>query len=199
MKVKIMFLLAVVFAVGVGALIVFLPFKQEKDRLADQMAISSAKEKSLTNKVAEMQAVQTLQIEEQKKSGLVYFSQKTIPLSNNEVRIDILLNGAKDTSVDAVDLVLLYSPTLSVMEIIKGSALPSYPRTIFKDGVITVTGLALPNGNTVTYGKTGEVFAAIVFKRQGQGTVEINTKDTQAYFGCTPILDFASSFKPIKL
>lgn len=199
MKVKIMMFFSVILAMGVGALIVYLPFKQEKDRLTKQVAQSSAKEKRLINKVAEMKAAQSLQVEEQKKTSLVYFSQKTTPLPNNEVRIDISLNGKKDTSIDAADLILSYSSTLSIMEIIKGSAFPSYPRSMFQDGVITITGIALPQGNTVTYGKTGEVYATIILKKQGRGTIEINTKDTQVYFGGTPVLDFTSNFKPIEL
>ncbi len=199
MKVKLILLFFVILAMGVGALIVHLPSKREKDHLAEQLSRSSEMEKSLINKVAEMKAAQTLQVEEQKKAGLVYFSQKTTPLPNNEVRIEISLNGGKDTSIDAADLILSYSSTLSIMEIIKGSAFPSYPRSIFQDGVITITGIALPQGNTVTYGKTGEVYAVIILKKQGRGTIEINTKDTQAYFGGAPILDFTSSFKPIEL
>jgi len=199
-------LLAIVLAIGIGALIVYLPLKQEKDRLTNQLARSSEIEKGLNSKIKEMTTIQINQLEEQKKAGLagkkeglVYFSQKTIPLSNNEVQIDIFLSGEKNTSVDAADLVLSYTPTLRIREIKKGSAFPSYPRNMYKDGVITITGLALPQGNTVTYGKTGEVYATIILEKQAKGTVEINTKNTQAYFSGTPILDFTSSFKPIEL
>lgn len=206
MKVRVMMLFAVILAVGIGALVVYLPLKQEKDRLVDQLARSSEMEKSLTNKVEEMNVLQAKRLEEQKKAGLagkkeglVYFSQKTTLLPNNKAQIDIFLTGGKNILVDAADLVLSYSPNLSIKEIKNGAAFPSYPRSIYQDGVITITGLALPQGNLVTYGKTDEVYATIILEKQGQGTVEINTKDTQAYFNGTPILDFISSFKPIEL
>lgn len=206
MKAKIMMVLAVILAIGIGAIIVYLPLKQEKDRLADQIKRSQEVEKSLGKKVEEMNTQQAKQLEEQKKvglaqkkGGLVYFSQKTTPLPNNQVQIDISLSGEKNTSVDAADLVLSYSPTLIVKEIKKGTVFPSYPRASDKSGSITITGLALPLGNTVTYGKIDEVYTTIIFEKKGKGTVEINTKDTQAYFNGTPILDFTSSFKPIEL
>lgn len=206
MKAKIMMVLAVLLAVGIGAIIVYLPLKQEKDKLADQIKRSQEVEISLNKKVEEMNATQAKQLEEQKKiglaekkGGLVYFSQKTTPLSNNQVQVDISLSGEKNTSVDAADLVLSYSPTLIIKEIKKGSVFPSYPRASDKSGSITITGLALPLGNTVTYGKIDEVYATLIVEKQGKGTIEINTKDTQAYFNGTPILDFTSSFKPIAL
>lgn len=206
MKAKIMMVLAVLLAIGIGAIIVYLPLKQEKDRLADQIKRSQEVGKSLEKKVAEMNALQAKQLEEQKKvglaekkGGLVYFSQKTTPLQNNQVQIDISLSGEKNTSVDAADLVLSYSPTLIVKEIKKGTVFPSYPRASDKQGSITITGLALPLGNTVTYGKIDEIYVTLIIEKKGKGTVEINTKDTQAYFNGTPILDFTSSFKPIAL
>ena len=206
MKTKIMLVLAVLLAVGIGAIIVYLPLKQEKDRLADQIKRSQEVEKSLEKKVEEMNAQQAKQLEEQKnvglaekKGGLVYFSQKTTPLPNNQVQIDISLSGGKNTSVDAADLVLTYSPTLKIIEIKKGTVFPSYPRITDKQGSVTITGLALPLGNTVTYGKIDEIYATLIVDKQGKGTIEINTKDTQVYFNGTPILDFTSSFKPIDL
>jgi ribosomal protein S9 len=57
----------------------------------------------------------------------------------------------------------------------------------------------MPLGNAVTYGKINEVYATLIIEKRGKGTIEINTKDTQAYFNGTPILDFTSSFKPIEL
>jgi len=206
MKAKIMMVLAVLLAIGIGAIIAYLPLKQEKDKLADQIKRSQEVEKSLEKKVEEMNAVQAKQLEEQKKAGLaekkgglVYFSQKTTPLPNNQVQIDISLSGEKNTSVDAADLVLSYSPTLTVKEVNKGNVFPSYPRVNDRKGLITVTGLAMPLGNKVTYGKIDEVYVTLIVEKQGKGTVEINTKDTQAYFNGTPILDFTSSFKPIEL
>ncbi|MBI4973011.1 hypothetical protein HZC27_00150 [Candidatus Roizmanbacteria bacterium] len=206
MKAKIMMVIAVLLAVGIGAIIVYLPLKQEKDRLADQIKRSQEVEQSLTKKVEEMNAQQAKQLEEQKKvglaekkGGLVYFSQKTTPLPNNQVQIDISLSGEKNTSVDAADLVLSYSPTLTVKEIKKGTVFPSYPRSSDKQGTVTITGLAMPLSNTVTYGKIDEIYATLIIEKRGKGTIEINTKDTQAYFNGTPILDFTSSFKPIAL
>ena len=62
-----MMLLAVLLAVGIGAIIVYLPLKQEKDRLADQIKRSQEVEQSLTKKVDEMNTQQAKQLEEQKK------------------------------------------------------------------------------------------------------------------------------------
>ena len=54
MKAKIMMILAVLLAIGIGAIIVYLPLKQEKDKLADQIKRSQEVEKSLEKKVEEM-------------------------------------------------------------------------------------------------------------------------------------------------
>jgi hypothetical protein len=206
MKAKVMMVLTILLATGIGAIIVYLPLKQEKDRLADQITRSQEVKKSLEKKVAEINAVQATQLEEQKKAGLagkkgglVYFSQKTTSLPDNKAQIDISLSGENNTSVDAADLVLSYSPNFIIKEVKKGTVFPSYPRASDKQGSITITGLAMPLGNAVTYGKINEVYATLIIEKRGKGTIEINTKDTQAYFNGTPILDFTSSFKPIEL
>jgi len=134
---------------------------------------------------------------DEKKSGQLFFSAKSTQLPGGDTQIEITLDGNPATSVDAVDLVLTYNNDTVVKEIKKGTAFPSYPRTLAKNGSITITGIALPMGNTISYGKVGSLFATITVNKKPGTALILNTKNTQAYFNGAPILDFARTFKTL--
>ena len=204
MKIKLMILLTVIFAIGIGAIIVYIPLKQQKDRLAAEAQEAAAKSKALDAQVKSMQNEEGKRLQEektasleQKSTGPVFFSAKSTPLAGGDTQIDITLDGEKSTSVDAIDLVIAYPPTVTVKEVKKGTTFPSYPRAFSKDGSITVTGIAMPSGSGIVYGNVGTVFATIILTKKPADILELNTKDTQAYFNGTPILDFTRSFKQL--
>lgn len=202
MKIKLMVFLSVALATAIGAILVFIPLKQEKDRLANEAKISKQTATSLKTQVADMQKREASQIEiekqtalSEKKEGMVYFTAKSTLLPGGDTQIDITLNGEGNVSVDATDLVISYPSTVDVKEIKKGKAFPSYPRTLSKNGNIIITGIALPMGSSITYAKVNELFATIIVNKKTDVKMNINIKDTQAYFNGEPILDFARSFK----
>jgi len=199
-----MILFSIILAVGIGAIIVFIPLKQEKDRLTKEAQEAKNTASTLKSQVADMQKKESTQIETEKqtaqvekKAGGVYFTAKSTSLTGEDSQIDITLKGEDNVLVDATDLVITYPSTVEVKEIIKGKAFPSYPRALFKDGNITITGIAMPLGSSITYGKMNELFATIIVHKQPNIMMNINEKDTQAYFNGEPILDFTRSFKEL--
>lgn len=204
MKLKLMILASVLLALGIGAILVFIPLKQEKDRLANEAQISKQTATTLKSQVADLQKKEAAQIQtekqtalSEKKEGTVYFSAKSILLPGGDTQIDITLNGEGDVSVDATDLVISYPSGVEIKEIKKGTAFPSYPRALAKNGSITITGIALPMGSSITYGKVNELFATIIVNKKTDVKMNINTKDTQAYFNGEPILDFSRTFSKL--
>lgn len=204
MKIKLMILFSIILAVSIGAIVVYIPFKQEKDRLANEAKISKQTATTLKSQVADMQKREAAQIETEKqaallekKAGTVYFTAKSTPLAGGDTQIDITLKGEDNVSVDATDLVIAYPSSVEVKEIQKGKAFPSYPRALSKNGNITITGIAMPVGSSITYGKINELFATIIVNKKPNTMMDINTKDTQAYFNGEPILDFVRSFKEL--
>lgn len=205
MKNILLIVLTVLFAIGIGVIIVYIPSKQQQNNLEKQAVQLKTENTGLKDKVKELQTKESQQIQEQKqevlettKAGLAYFTHTVKDLGQNEKQIDIYLKG--NTSVDAVDLVLTHKDTLKIKEIRKGTVFVSYPRLIDENGVVTITGIAMPQGNTFVYGKTGEIYATLIVTiTEAKQTLDLNTKDTQAYFNATPVLDFTSSFAQIEL
>lgn len=226
MKNNILLILSIILAAGIGAVVVYIPFKQDKESMTKKITLFETMLKSQQGKIKDVQLKEADLLHAQKqgqniiitpqvtptseepknntlniKKGMVAFSQKTTKINEKEYQIDIYLNGEKDTSVDAIDLILSHTSSLMVKEIKKGSAFPSYARLVDKDGVITITGIAIPQGNAFAYGKTGELFATLSIEKKDSNkeVIEINTKDTQAYFNGTPLLDISSSLHNIEL
>lgn len=205
MKNTLLIVLTVIFAIGIGAIIVYIPLKQQQDKLDKKVQSTVTENKGLIEKVNDLQERESQKIRKQieeaqpsPKTGLAYFTSAAKPLGNGQTQIDITLMG--DTSVDAVDLVLTHDATVTVKELKKGTAFVSYPRLLDKDGVITVTGIAMPQGNSFAYGKTGQVYVSIVVEsKTGNTGLKMDMSETKAYFSGTPILDFTRSFKEIAL
>lgn len=197
--------LTVLFAAGIGALLVFLPMQQRITLLEKNASRMELANKNLALKVADLQKAESEKILEEKKAveatakvGLAYFTYTVTPLGGSKKQIDISLKG--DTSLDAVDLVLTHPEAVKVTEIRKGNVFVSYPRLLDKDGSTTVTGVAMPQGNSFSYGKTGGTYATLIVETTGTNNALIlNTRDTQAYYSGTPVLDFTRSFGQISL
>jgi len=205
MKNTLLIALTVIFAIGIGAIIVYIPLKQQQDKLDKKVESTVTENRGLIEKVNDLQERESQKIRKQieeaqpePKTGLAYFTSSTKPLGNSQTQIDITLMG--DTAVDAVDLILTHDTTVTVKELKKGTAFVSYPRLLDKDGIITVTGIAMPQGNSFAYGKTGEVFVTLIVESKAGSTgLKLDASDTKAYFNGTPILDFTRSFKDIAL
>lgn len=204
MKNILLLTMTVLFSAGIGAIITYIPLKQQIAALEKNIAAQQVSNRNLKEQVSELQGKEAVKLQEQKKAveatakvGLAYFTATVKPLSATEKQVDIYLKG--DTSLDAVDLVLSHTDAVRVKEIRKGTVFVSYPRLIDKDNTITVTGVAMPQGDTFAYGKTGGIYATIIVESAPKGALIMNTKDTQAYYSGTPVLDFTSSFAQIAL
>lgn len=205
MKNTLLIILTIIFSAGIGILVVYIPMKQQALALSKKITSVETENKSLKEKIRELQTRQSEKIlvqkeivKETEKAGLAYFTSTVTPISAYEKQVDIYLKGS--TSVDAVDLVLSHKDTVSIKEIKKGTVFASYPRLLDKDGIMTATGIAIPQGDTFVYGKTGGIYVTLIVQTAGANEkLDLVTKDTQAYFSGTPVLDFTSSFTQISL
>ena len=55
MKIKLMIVASILLAIGIGAIFVYIPLKQEKDRLASDAQVSKQTATTLKSQVADMQ------------------------------------------------------------------------------------------------------------------------------------------------
>ncbi len=197
----------IIFSSIIGALLIYIPYSKTHDQLIQQNRLLQQEKKSLQGKLdderqkrAEMIKETKQNDEETPQTGGVFYSFTKTPLSKTETQIDVFLKGEKDMMIDATDLVLSHTPTIVIKEIKKGTAFPSYPRSMDLDGRITITGIAIPQGNSFMYGKTNELFVSLIVEKiSGDGVITLIEKDTQAYINGAPILDFTRSFKQISL
>lgn len=208
MKTKLLLVLAVLMAIALGALAAYLPLSQREAELKRRLSTETAKSEALQKQVESLQKTVSTQITTQKqaalsdtKEGQVYFSSQVTRLNASSAQIDIYLKGDPKTTTDALDLVMTYPQTVHIKELRKGTAFTSYPRLLNQDNSVTVTGVAMPQGNTFAYGKVNEIYVTLVVEKDGMApaAIELNTKDTQAYLNGTPVLDFTKSFKKIDL
>lgn len=208
MKTKIFLTLIIVFSILIGALVVYLPSRSRETELRQQLTTENVHALSLQKQVGQLQETVSSQIVEQKqaaladyKDGLVYFSQKVTRLSANQLQVDIYLKGDPKTTADAVDLVMSYPQDIHIKEIRKGSSFASYPRLLDQNHVVTITGVAMPQGNTFVYGRVNELYATLIVEKEpgSAESISLDTKNTQAYLDGSPVLDFTQSFKKIDL
>jgi hypothetical protein len=205
MKNAVFLALTVLFSIGIGVLIVVIPYRERELALKNSLTRSQQSEQSLKKQIKTMQADQSASIlkakqkaQETTKAGLAYFQAKTTLLSPSKKQVDIYLNG--NTSVDAVDLIMTYDATVTVVEVKKGNVFKSYPRLSAKDNTITVTGVAMPDGNSFAYGKTNELYATVIVETSATGAeLAFDSIGSGAYFNGSPVLDATGNFESISL
>lgn len=206
MKIKILIISIVLFAIGIGALLVYIPLWQQNKTLKDKIAREEKTSGVLKDTVRTLQqdAGQSMMEAKtktlsQSKQGQVYFSYTITSNSLNETQVDVYLKGDTNTAIDAADLVLTTPETVQVKEIRRGTSFPSYPRLMQKDNAIIMTGVAMPSGTGFSYGKTNEVFATIIVETGRTKTFTLDSSNTGVYLNGLPILDMTTSFKEITL
>ena len=158
----------------------------KKEKIQD-VCLSAQKEKELEN------------VQESK----VYFSSKVNKKTPTEFDVVISLMGGEAMRIDASDLVLIYSDNLTIEEMITGPALPSFPRKLSENGVITLTGIARLDEDGITLGQPNNVFVTLRIKKTGdskqKGTITTNKNDTNAFLQGNSILDGEQTFETIEL
>jgi len=208
MKIKILIVLLILFSIGLGSLAVYIPLRQKQVEMKQKLDTTKVRSDSLEQQVQDLQEQVSTQVIEQKqnalegtKAGTVYFTAQKTRLSATTSQIDIYLKGEAQTTTDAIDLVLTYPASLRIREVRKGTAFASYPRLLDKDNSVTVTGVAMPQGNTFVYGKVNELYTTLVVEKPdtASASLELDANNTQAYLEGAPILDFTQSFKKIDL
>lgn len=198
-------LATVLISVGIGAILVYIPMTQREKGLEQQVALNKMTVKNLEEKVVQLQTRQSKTILEEKqkqaesiKAGLAYFEAKVTSLDARRKQVDVYLNGI--TAVDAVDLVLKYDDTVAIEEVRKGTVFQSYPRLDAENGTVTVTGIAVPQGNGFLYGKTNAIYTTIIVEvKSSPAGLLLDTQNTKAYLNGSPVLDASSNFDRIAL
>lgn len=148
-------------------------------------------------------SVQKEKVLESVEETKVYFSSKTTKRTPTEFDVAISLMGGDSMRIDASDLVLNYSENLSIIEMIPGPALPSYPRKLSESGVIILTGIARLDGDGITLGQPNNIFVTLHVKKTGdskqKGIITVNKNDTNAFLQGNAILDGEHTFETVEL
>jgi len=131
----------------------------------------------------------------------VYFSAVKKPLSANRFYVEIYLSAKENMRVDGADLVMNFSPNLTVANLQKGSVFPQYPRLIIENNQIIITGLASLSGNTIKLGEPNQLFASFeVYKNSSANTplITVDQTSTKAFLNGEYVLNQMVSFSQLE-
>lgn len=208
MKNKLLLTGVIVFSILIGAAAVYFPTTRKETEMKKQLNQAVVQTNNLQEQVDSLQQTVATQIVEKKeaalseyKPGTVFFTKTVTRLNAGQYQVDIYLKGDPKTTADAVDLVINYPQEIHIKEIRKGSVFTAYPRMIDQNSTVTVTGVAMPQGDTFSYGKIGELYATLIVDKAPGSPVSltVDAKNTAAYLNGSSILDLTQSFQKIDL
>ncbi|MFA5136617.1 MAG: hypothetical protein WC489_04455 [Patescibacteria group bacterium] len=206
MKTKILIISIVLFAIGIGALLTYIPLREQNRALKEKVTREEKTSGVLKDTVRALQqdagqAIMQTKTENlsQSKTGNVYYTYTLTPGLPNQTQVDIYIKGDANTAIDAADLVLTVPETIQIKEIRRGASFPSYPRLMQKDNALIMTGVAVPQAGGFAYGKTNEVFATIIIESGRTNVFTVDYNNTGVYLNGLPILDMTKSFREITL
>lgn len=202
----------VLFSGGIGYLVSYIPQRQQISSLSYELSqakkiISSTEEKlkgknqQIAKQINDKKTtlpVDTVDVVDTTGAGVFFTYEKRI-LPEKNIQIDIYLKGDTSTQVDATDLILTPDSTIQIKDLKKGTVFPAYPRLLHDTSSVIITGIAVPSGSSLTYGKPNEIFATLILSADSKGSILLDKTGTGVFFNGQPIIELGKSFVKIDL
>lgn len=119
--------------------------------------------------------------------------------SETEDIVEVTLSGDDQIKFDAADIIFSIPNTITVSSVQKGSSFPIYPRLLSSTTSVTITGAAIPQGTSFTYGVPNQIVASFIITKTSRGTIVLDKMNSQVLSGGKNLLDVETSLKELSL
>ena len=139
-----------------------------------------------------------LQKLDQYHSQKLFFTSRVTKINNDQVTVDIYIEGDKTSLLDAADLRIDFNEGIRILDIKKGQVFSSYPQLSVQGASIVVTGIASLVDRGLEFGKVGERFITISIKKiKPNATLTFMKEGTNIYLMGKSIYDFEKTLSII--
>jgi len=209
MKNIVLLVAIVVISVGIGYTVSTFQQK-ERNNLLQKTVVDSQKQNAvLQSKIEDLTKEKAKMLIDSKPTPLlispeietsgVMISYYKRSHSTSEDIIEVVLSGDSQLKFDAADIIFAIPNSITVSSVQKGSSFPIYPRLLSSATSITITGAAIPQGTSFTYGVPNQIIASFIITKASRGTIVLDKKNSQVLSDGKNLLDVEASLKELIL